>query len=45
MEQELRKHGIPWPRFEPAHAADPTAFRLTSRGAVSAPKDVAPPRK
>jgi mono/diheme cytochrome c family protein len=45
MEQELRKHGIPWPRFEPGDAADLTAFLLTSRGAVSAPQKAAPPRE
>ncbi|MBZ5557485.1 MAG: c-type cytochrome [Acidobacteriia bacterium] len=31
MEQELRKHGFPWPRLEPGDAADLTAFLLTSR--------------
>jgi cytochrome c2 len=38
MEQELRKHGFPWPRFEPGDAADLTAFLLTRRGAATAPK-------
>jgi len=31
MEQELRKHGLPWPRLEPGDAADLTAFLLTRR--------------
>ena len=31
MEQELRKHGFPWPRLEPGDAADLTAFLLTRR--------------
>jgi cytochrome c2 len=33
MEQELRKHGLPWPRLEPGDAADLTAFLLTRRAA------------
>jgi cytochrome c2 len=31
MEQELRKHGLPWPRLEPGDAADLAAFLLTRR--------------
>jgi cytochrome c2 len=31
MEQELRKHGFSWPRFEPGDAADLTAFLLARR--------------
>ena len=31
MEQELRKHGLAWPRLEPGDAADLTAFLLTRR--------------
>jgi cytochrome c2 len=31
MEQELRRHGIPWPRLEPGDAADLTAFLLSRR--------------
>ena len=31
MEQELRKHGFPWPRLEPGDAADLTAFLLSRR--------------
>ena len=34
MEQETRKHGLPWPRLEPGDAADLTAFLLTRRAAV-----------
>lgn len=31
MEQELRRHGSPWPRFAPGEAADLTAFLLAKR--------------
>lgn len=33
MEQELRKHGLAWPRLEPGDAADLTAFLMTRRTA------------
>jgi cytochrome c2 len=45
MEQELRKHGFPWPRLEPGDAADLTAFLLTRRGAAPAPKGAGIARK
>lgn len=35
MEQELRKHGFPWPRFGPGDAADLTAFLLSRRTPAS----------
>ena len=40
MEQELRKHGFPWPRLEPGDAADLTAFLLARRGTAAAPAAV-----
>jgi cytochrome c2 len=35
MEQELRKHGLAWPRFESGDAADLTAFLLARRSAAT----------
>jgi cytochrome c2 len=35
MEQELRKHGIAWPRLDSGDAADLTAFLLSRRTATS----------
>jgi cytochrome c2 len=34
MEEELRKRGLPWPRFEPGDAADLAAFLLQRRSAL-----------
>ncbi len=34
MEQELRRHGLAWPRLEPGDAADLTAFLLSRRQTV-----------
>ncbi|MBI3491790.1 MAG: c-type cytochrome [Acidobacteria bacterium] len=35
MDQELRRHGLAWPRLEPGDAADLTAFLLNRRSAAS----------